>query len=98
MANRFGASGAGDFYFWSAITVRARAYNAFLQGQFRDSELTFSGSELKHMFGEASIGLNRRFGNAVDVSLSLHLQTNEIKRGTGSRKIRWGGLTINKSF
>ena len=91
-------SSARDFFLWSAITARARAYNAFLQGQFRDSELTFSAGELNHILGELAVGVTKQFGNAVDVSLSLHYQTNEIKDGIGSRNIRWGGLTINKSF
>jgi len=94
----FRGFGGRDFYLWSAITLRARAYNALLQGQFRDSELTFSGGELNHILGELSVGVNRRFGNAVDVSFALHFQTNEIKYGTGARTVRWGGLTIRKSF
>ena len=96
--HNFRSSGGRDFYLWSAITLRARAYNAFLQGQFRDSEVTFSGGELNHILGELSVGVNRGFGNGVDVSFALHYQTNEIKHGTGSRNIRWGGLTIRKSF
>ncbi|MCH8242567.1 MAG: hypothetical protein IH897_08155 [Planctomycetes bacterium] len=60
--------------------------------------MTFSGGELNHILGEISVGLNRRFGDAGDVGLALHYQTNEIKRGTGARNIRWGGLTIRKSF
>ena len=96
--DNFRGPGGRDFFVWSAITMRARAYNAFLQGQIRDSEITFSGGELNHMLGELSIGLNRRFGNAVNVGLALHYQTNEIKHYNGSRKIRWGGLTIHKSF
>ncbi|MFQ6005598.1 MAG: lipid A-modifier LpxR family protein [Woeseia sp.] len=89
-------SDARDFFVWSAITIRARAYNALLQGQFRDSDVTFSGGELNHVVGELSFGLNRTFSNAVDVSFALHYQTHEIKRGTGSRNIRWGGLTFRK--
>ncbi len=94
----FRETGGRDFFLWSAITIRARAYNAFLQGQVRDSEITYSGGELNHILGELSIGLNRRFGNAVNVSLALHYQTNEIKHHNGSTKVRWGGLTIQKSF
>ncbi len=96
--DNFRGSGGRDFFLWSAITLRAKVYNAFLQGQFRDSEVTFSGDELNHILGELSVGLNRRFGDVIDVGLALHYQTSEIKRGTGSRNIRWGSLTINKSF
>ena len=96
--DNFREPGGRDFFLWSAFTLRARAYNAFLQGQFRDNEFSLSGGELNHILGELSIGLNRRFGNAVNVSLALHYQTNEIKHDSSSRDIRWGGLTIHKSF
>jgi hypothetical protein len=87
-----------EFYVWSAITLRARAYNAFLQGQFRDSEVTLSGSDLNHILGEVSVGLSRRFGDAVDADLTLACQTSEIKHGIGAEKICWGGLTIRRSY
>ena len=44
------ADGRGEFYVWAGAKVRLRAYNAFLQGQFRDSVHTLSGerSESRH--------------------------------------------------
>ena len=92
------AFGRRDFFLWSAITVRARAYNALLQGQFRDSEITYSGGELNHILGELSVGFTRKFSDAINVSFALHYQTNEIKHDTAAKNIRWGGLTIQKSF
>ncbi len=65
--------------------MRARAYNALLQGQFRDSEITFSGAEFNHILGELSVALNRKFGNVVNVSLSLHYQTDEIWHNNRSK-------------
>lgn len=91
-------SGGRDFFVWGAITARARAYNAFLQGQFRDSEVTYSSGELNHLLGEVALGVTRQFGNTVAVDLSVHYQTKEIRDGIGSRSIKWGGLTISKSF
>ena len=87
-----------DFFFWGAITARARAYNAFLQGQFKDSEVTYSSGELNYILGEFSVGVTKQFGDAVAASFSFHYQTKEVKDGIGSRNIQWGGLTINKSF
>ena len=96
--NGLGISDKRDFFVWCAITIRARAYNAFLQGQFRDSEKTYSGGELNHVLGELSIGVNKGFGNAIDASLSLHYQTDEVRNNDRSRDLQWGGLTIRKSF
>lgn len=96
--NKLGRSDKRDFFLWCAVTIRARAYNAFLQGQFRDSEKTYTGGELNHILGDLSVGINKGFGNAIDASLSLHYQTDEIKNNSRSRDLRWGGLTIRKSF
>ena len=94
----FRPSETRELYFWSAFTLHTRAYNAFLQGQFRDSVVTFPGSALNHVIGDLSIGLTARLGNSVNVSYAFHYQTNEIKHGIGARDIRWGSLAISRSF
>jgi hypothetical protein len=45
-----GASARPDLYVSTGIKVRARAYNAFLRGQFRDSNATFSASVTPSFF------------------------------------------------
>lgn len=92
------ASNRRDFFLWGAVTARARVYNVFLQGQFRNSELTFSSGELNHVLGELAVGATKQFGNTVGINLSVHFQTKEIKAGFGSRSTQWGSLTITKSF
>lgn len=42
-----------ELYLWGGAKLRARAYNAFLQGQLRDSEVTYSSSELNPLIFEA---------------------------------------------
>ena len=63
-----------------------------------DGEVTFSGNDLKHMLGGASIGLTKRFGISLDASLAPHYQTKEIKYSIGSRDIRWSGLAMTQTF
>ena len=53
--NKF-TSKFNEQFFWAGVTVRARLYNAFLQGQFRNSELTYNFSELNHFITEAWVG------------------------------------------
>lgn len=90
--------GGREFYFWGALTMRARAYNAFLQGQFRDSAVTFSTDELNHGIAELSIGLTVSFSNSLTADYALHYQTKEIKHGVGARTPLWGGVTISRHF
>lgn len=91
-------SAGNDFYVWGAVTAHARAYNVFLQGQFRDSVVTFSSNELEHLILDFSMGVSKSFGKAFDVDFSMHFQSKEIEQGIGARDIRWGSLSITKSF
>lgn len=88
----------GEFYFWAGAKLRLRAYNAFLQGQLRDSTHTFTSDELRHVIGEAWIGLTGELGNGTTMSYSVRYQTAEISRGVGSRDPVWAGVTITHSF
>lgn len=92
------ARGGSEFYFWAGAKLRVRAYNAFLQGQFRDSAHTFASDDLEHVIGEAWIGFTGELGNGTTMSYSVRYQTAEISRGVGSRDPVWAGVTITHSF
>lgn len=92
------ARGGSEFYFWAGAKLRVRAYNAFLQGQFRDSAHTFASGDLEHVIGEAWIGFTGELGNGTTMSYSVRYQTAEISRGVGSRDPVWAGVTITHSF
>lgn len=92
------AFSANEMYFFGGIKLRARAYNSFLQGQFRDSSVSFSSGELNHLIGEAWIGFAATLNNEYTLSYSVRYQTSEIKNGAGARDIKWGSLTLTKSF
>lgn len=71
-------TGPGTFLEVGAI-LRARAYNALLEGQFRDSEVTFSRSELRPLVGEAWIGITTGITRDLDASLLLRVRSREIR-------------------
>ena len=89
---------ADELYFWGGIKLRARLYNSFLQGQFRDSEVTFSSGELNHLIGEAWLGFTATLNKKYTLSYSMRYQTKEIKNGSGASDIKWGSLTLTRSF
>ncbi len=94
-----GASGSGDeLYLWGGFNVRLRLYNAFLQGQLRDSAVTYDYDELHHVIGEGWLGLTQEFGNGLRLSYFLRAQTAEIKSGPGSRNPVWGGIIISRAY
>ena len=87
--------GVRERYVWAGFRLRARAYNVLLQGQFRDSEVTFSSGELEHLMAEAWIGLTYQLSSQARLSYVLRFQTSEIKDGPGSRNPIWGGLILS---
>lgn len=80
------------------VTARARAYNSFLQGQFRDSDVTFRSSRLNHLLLEAWIGLTTVFPNDLRVSYTVRRQTEEIQDGRGARSFTWASIGVAKAF
>jgi hypothetical protein len=55
-------------YFLLGAAIKARSYNAFLQGQFRDNDFDYSASELNHAIFEAWAGYSHSFRQGYRVS------------------------------
>ena len=87
-----------EHYFWTGFSLKARAYNAFLQGQFKDSEVTYDSDELNHGIVEAWVGYTVALKGGYSFTYSIRGHTSELKQGNGNRNVVWGGLQITKSF
>lgn len=87
-----------EHYFWTGLSLKARAYNVFLQGQFRDSTVSYSSDELNHGIVEAWVGYTVALSDGYSFTYSIRGHTSELKRGAGNRNVVWGGLLITKSF
>jgi len=84
--------------FEGGLAVRARVYNAFLQGQVRHADVTFSSSELNHLLLEAWFGVSTELEGGLAISYSLRWQSPEIATGAGSRSFSWGTLSFARAF
>jgi hypothetical protein len=87
-----------EHYFWGGASLRVRAYNAFLQGQFRHSDHSLSASETRAVIAEAWVGYTARLSTDFVLSYVLRVQSSEIKRGEGDRTLVWGGLTLSRQL
>jgi hypothetical protein len=87
--------GGEERYFWGGINIHARVYNAFLQGQFRDSPVTFSRDELNTFVFEAWLGYTWASVDGWRVSYVLRGHTSEIRDGPGDRSLVWGGIIVS---
>ncbi|WP_096084937.1 lipid A deacylase LpxR family protein [Agaribacterium haliotis] len=84
--------GRSERFLWLGMSVKARAYNAFLQGQFKDSEVSYSSDELNHVLLEAWAGYTHSFASGYYFSYGVRGHSSEVKDGQGNRNVIWGGL------
>ncbi len=89
--------GRREMYVWRGGSLWYRVYNAILQGQFRESEVTFSRSELNALIAEGWLGLTVELGADFRASFLVRGRTNEIK-GADRRNPIWGGLMLTRAF
>lgn len=90
--------GEREFYVFAGARVKARAYNAFLQGQFRDSEVRYTSDEVQPLLAEAWIGVVTQILDQTQLSYALHYQTAELRHGPASRDTLWGAVQLTHSF
>ncbi|MCK5769206.1 lipid A deacylase LpxR family protein [Algiphilus sp.] len=95
-----GDSGAArrELYLWGGAALRLRGYNAFLQGQFRDSALEYEYNALHPVIGEAWFGLTAQLSRHYRLSWVVRYQSSEIKRGIGDREVFWGRITLSRAL
>ncbi len=89
---------AAEHYFSIGAAFKVRAYNAFLQGQFRNSAVEYNSDELNHAIFELWAGYTYAFNNGYQISYLLRGHSSEIKTGNGDRTVIWGGLTLSKKY
>lgn len=80
-----------EWFFWGGVGFKARLYNAFLQGQFRESVHTLGFKDLRPLTVEAWFGYTFKLGSEFKLSYVLRGRTSELKRGEGDRGQVWGG-------
>ena len=86
-----------EFYLWVGARLNLRIYNAFLQGQFRHSEVTVSSSDMQRMVAEYWFGATMEFAEKYYLSLLLRGHTEEFK-GPSARSAAWGGVVFSRAY
>jgi hypothetical protein len=84
-----------ELYVWAGIKAHVRAYNAFLQGQFRHSDLEYDYSDTRPLIAEAWAGVTAQIVGEYRVSWVMRLQSSELRDGPGDRSLLWGGLVVS---
>lgn len=84
-------------YAWAGVSFKLRAYNAFLEGQFKDSTFTYDSDEINRGIVEAWLGYTLALSNGYSFTYSIRGHTSELKHGTGNRDVLWGGVLISRT-
>ena len=85
-------------YFFAGAAFKARAYNAFLQGQFRNSDTQYSSNDINHALLEVWAGFSQSFKNGYQFSYVLRGHSSELKHGNADRNVLWGGFVLSKNL
>lgn len=87
-----------EIFAFVGARAKVRVYNAFLQGQFRHSDLTYDEGSLHQLLGEAWAGVELRSSSGWALQYLARWESPELRYGLGSRSIVWGSIEISRSF
>jgi hypothetical protein len=92
------AGAPAEVFAFAGARAKLRVYNAFLQGQFRPSDLTYGEGSLNQFLGEAWAGIEVRTSSGWSVQYLARWESPELRSGIGSRSFLWGSVEVAKSF
>jgi hypothetical protein len=80
-----------EWYFWGAGRLRAVAYDALLQGQFRDSDVTVGADDMRRFVWEAGIGLTKAWPG-LQVTFAVNAKAGDTRLALAPDEHVWGGI------
>ena len=87
-----------EVFGFAGARATLRLYNAHLQGQFRQSDLTYGEGDLNQVLREAWAGVELRTPSGWAVQYLARWESPELRYGIGSRSFLWGSVEVTKSF
>lgn len=92
------AHAPAEVFAFAGTRLKLRGYDAFLQGQFRHSDLRYGEGSLNPLLAEVWGGIELRTASGWAVQYLARWESPELRSGIGSRSILWGSVEIAKSF
>jgi Uncharacterized protein conserved in bacteria (DUF2219) len=87
-----------EIFVFAGARAKLRVYDAFLQGQFRHSDLRYGEGDLNPMLGEAWVGVEMRSSSGWALQYVARWESPELVSGPGSRSFMWGSIEVTKTF
>lgn len=95
--DHFSSENPAEIFGFAGFRLKARAYNALLQGQFRHSDVRVQGDDLSRLLAEAWLGLATTWGTSR-ITYALHFTTSEMMVEPGKRSLIWAGIKFERSL
>jgi len=86
-----------ELYLWGAARLRAVAYDALLQGQFRDSEVTVAADDMRRLVWEAGVGVTKSW-SGFQLTLAVSAKAGDTHLAKAPDEHVWGGVYLNYGF
>lgn len=93
-----GRDAPAEIFAFAGARAKLRAYDAYLQGQFRQSDLTYGEGSLNQVLGEAWAGVELRTSSGWALEYLARWESPELRSGAGSRSVVWGSIEFSKSL
>jgi hypothetical protein len=93
----FSSHNPTERFMFAGFRLKARAYNALLQGQFRHSDVRVQGDDLAHTLAEAWVGLATTWGENR-ITYTVHYASSEMAVEPGERSLIWAGINFERNF
>lgn len=94
---RFSSHNPAEVFAFAGIRLKARAYNALLQGQFRHSDVRVQGDDLAHFHAEAWLGFATTWSD-VRITYAIRYASEEMRTEPGARSLIWAGINFDRSM
>jgi hypothetical protein len=95
--NGYGFGASPEMYGFVGARVKARAYNALLQGQFRHSDVRVASDDVARFQAEVWAGVTTVLLD-WHVTYSLHAASREITAEPADRTLVWASLSFARAF
>lgn len=88
---------ADELYLWGATRLRGVAYDALLQGQFRDSVVTVDDDDVRRLVWEAGVGVTKGWAG-FQLTFSVNAKAGDTRLPNAPDEHFWGGLYISRHY
>ncbi|MGQ0835984.1 MAG: lipid A deacylase LpxR family protein [Gammaproteobacteria bacterium] len=93
----FGIDAPPEIYGFAGTRVKARAYNALLQGQFRHSDVRVASEDIARFQAEAWAGIASNWSD-WRVTYSMHVASRELTPEPAARTLVWASVSVERAF